>query len=1365
LRDLESLKKDVENIKMQITSMLFSLNAWWEHHEQLMQWEEETRGEQIPLREEIIQTRVLLRQKMEQELTSAHYGQLSSLIQKRKDTLEEALEDAEKDIADQIQDCYRYQDEMIFFIRLLRKVSRKKPENPLRKVEAEIEATEHFIEELKRSKAQKHKELQIKKHQTEEALFFFQSKSFHQRYEKAQELQLGAFQLWKFFEESHKLLIGGQSLLDNQPEGTDKSLLESALEELTRVKDNVLERLKQSDEFTQKEFVASFHGHCSALSARIEEVPLNRAISLLTNARQQIQDIEPLIPEEAPKEVKKHQKRYRKYFRNEEMEKKLQHRMENIFGYRAVHFLENFILFLIFAVIGLLVVETVWAKEVKPYENILWWTDIIICFLFLFEFFLKMGLSSAKFLYFKNHFWFDFVPSIPFGLLQLAQADVARAGRVARVARLTRILRYIRAARPIIRMMRVFFLMFRVMDRLVKKYAGLLNRNIILFTQEQSINMKLELSLEDEVFHLNHRLNRRIKNSLQALPAEQAGEVVSQRLEKLYFLLEKTEFGKNNLYFSEKKLVDTTQPSVREIPIEQVIAQLLFLDEVKMRRFIEVKTAENLVRYLKLFDLPLIRSLPVLRDVIPYIKEESALSVTARAGRSLGRGLERLVSIFHYFADFHGIVSAPQLLDRVGRTMVNATKRPATRLVMFGAIFFLIQILVYFSGLTFLEPATQWLSKNLGLPIVILGVLCALPLAAGLWLTHIAGQASAFYERVSEAQYINLLKEVKHHNCSKDINFLYPRTLFGEYSQEEAPFTIDDFVKRLQLTSNLHFEEDDKETLPTWLEGHLVSLLYRDYLDGAILHNTDTKTSEQLLGNLTIDSIKRQKLKYTKREIKHLDKLNLADGKGVLTPYIWFSFITQSLTQKTARMVVDYNRHCFPLEDYAVVGKAEQEAMQQWMEQKKSNKVSSKEQQEQELLAAAEGVYRTTEFTALHFLSGNPHRDKYIQARFGDEVLEVLRKDRRNMIRSVFGSYPLHELSRNDRTINPYEFYEHYCSSGKIFLMPFFAMGLLFKLLGASIRFTMKSIRDILNPSLAPNAQHDHQVDFTIAARNINRMRKPVFLEALRMRAFFDHEFLGLATPGSPNTLPSDVMDDLEFIGGSTDDLRFYSQLIEKKSSQLIKFRQFLQDEGLHEEGFIGLLEELCNGNNLAQNQYRIMRALTLAYLLNYKEMATGYEAHVTLESELEGLLADEEALSKLKPAKPVFIGKAKQALFEEYWKISKFKDRQAGEMYQCMRYCLKKMSLTPLLHSAIQLGEKSNVHSIVNEVIRHWHMWNQELVSLRTVQSLAVMDVINYRHIVYQLGDYGEQAKGAIYLTSPKARPIFTQDPKQSTS
>ena len=99
-------------------------------------------------------------------------------------------------------------------------------------------------------------------------------------------------------------------------------------------------------------------------------------------------------------------------------------------------------------------------------------------------------------------------------------------------------------------------------------------------------------------------------------------------------------------------------------------------------------------RYLRLLDLPLVRRLPVIRNLVAY-REKSPAEAVALAANYLGHLIQRGLNVVYFFADLHGTLSPPVFLDRLGATIVNATRTPAKRLLCVGV------------GLSFLLPDRQ----------------------------------------------------------------------------------------------------------------------------------------------------------------------------------------------------------------------------------------------------------------------------------------------------------------------------------------------------------------------------------------------------------------------------------------------------------------------------------------------------------------------------------------------------------------------------------------------------------------------------------------------------------------------------------
>jgi hypothetical protein len=188
----------------------------------------------------------------------------------------------------------------------------------------------------------------------------------------------------------------------------------------------------------------------------------------------------------------------------------------------------------------------------------------------------------------------------------------------------------------------------------------------------------------------------------------------------------------------------------------------------------------RLHHYFGFFDAPFIRYLPGIKKLIKRYKESSPSQFVAWLGRLSGRLLEKGLAVIYWFAGLYGIVSGPRLIDRIGNALVNSFKRPAKRLLMIGCLFLVIKFLLSWLSLPFLNRLMDVLQEIIGTPMIIIGSICLVPLLLGMWLKSIAGEATEFYQRTAEAQFINLLKEVKLYNSHEDLKVLYRRVICPE---------------------------------------------------------------------------------------------------------------------------------------------------------------------------------------------------------------------------------------------------------------------------------------------------------------------------------------------------------------------------------------------------------------------------------------------------------------------------------------------------------------------------------------------------------------------------------------------------------
>ena len=134
----------------------------------------------------------------------------------------------------------------------------------------------------------------------------------------------------------------------------------------------------------------------------------------------------------------------------------------------------------------------------------------------------------------------------------------------------------------------------------------------------------------------------------------------------------------------------------------------------------------------------------------------------ALAANYLGHLIQRGLNVVYFFADLQGTLSPPVFLDRLGATLVNASRTPARRLLLLGSAFFFLFVTV--NALAFLKPlrgVVDRLQTLMGWPVIILGGICLVVWYVGAWFRKIANQSADFCERVVEAQFATHTKNLK----------------------------------------------------------------------------------------------------------------------------------------------------------------------------------------------------------------------------------------------------------------------------------------------------------------------------------------------------------------------------------------------------------------------------------------------------------------------------------------------------------------------------------------------------------------------------------------------------------------------------
>ena len=519
-----------------------------------------------------------------------------------------------------------------------------------------------------------------------------------------------------------------------------------------------------------------------------------------------------------------------------------------------------------------------------------------------------------------------------------------------------------------------------------------------------------------------------------------------------------------------------------------------------------------------------------------------------------------------------------------------------------------------------------------------------------------------------------------------------------------------------------------------------VALLYLHFLDGALLHESDIKSTEQLLANLSLENIRYAHLGFTRRDRKRLRGLSLTAGSQFSGPYLWFRFITQSVAVETAKRITDYNRHCLTLEEYRTAPRKQREFMAQWIKlrfEKGGGRTLER------LAPPGKGpIYQTTEFNALDFLSADPEREAHILRIFGAEVMELLRRDRRRMIREIFGTKPLDQLPRSRRSFNFYLLYNSRLSKGRIFLLPLYMVMASFRVIAMLATKIAGIVREILAPYGAQQRLASGEAPFHVALRKIHRMKAPGLLEAMHTRVKFDPAYCGIPptwSDGTPFEALPEFEKDMDFLHLKERERQEFREIASTNRRRVEELHSLV-----HRLPSLTEQEETQTGRRLGE------RAVTIAYMTDRDGVRTGFRAETWFEEQLPVM----ESADTQIPGTPLRrLGNALLRGFRRHpvdrWLREQFPRRRVSwrgrynfkrayhrDLFETRRIVDTWLRLPP------DRSPGETAQDLARRIYRSRGIVSRELAALRAVQSLSVLDVSNYRDLVFRLGGYGEQGE-----------------------
>jgi len=1088
----------------------------------------------------------------------------------------------------------------------------------------------------------------------------------------------------------------------------------------------------------------------------IEDVPLDRAVRSLEVLEDDVAACRQAVKRHGGQGLRgaaRGLRREQAAIAGELQERRLAWRMERRFGRWFVTALERLILVLLFLFVIMLIVEkpllryeaTHWPRAASAsghtlVQTVFAWTDLAICLVFLTEFTLKLALARRRWLYFRRHWFTGLLPSIPFGFLGYAVVAGATGLesvlllRLLRYLRLPRMARWLRIARPALRIVRLVGFVLKASDRLVRQLTPLVNRNLVLF--ERAAVAAPEPAYRSRLTALRERFYYRAAETIQLLPAWERCRVARGRIADLTAMLSSPRVAPLGA------VVPSQGPPAREIPVEAIVHRLLAATPAGISDRIGHTLAQSVSRWCRALDVVGLRRLPLVHELVEASRLPSPYETTARVANRIGLLLEYLLDRVYWMADLYGTVTSPQLVDSIGEHMVKGTERPARRLFVLGAAFLAVWYLARLTGIPALEQLSVQLWRLVE-ALWVLALLCAVPLLLGLWFRRIAGEATEFYRQVAAAQFITATKALKRRLADRQHDFLVRRTIAPEEQMAAADRASGEGGVSPDGGASAGERMDSVRAA--------VERLWEAYLDSPPFHESDTATTSQLLGNLTLVSLRETRLGYTPTRSKRLRELDIAHSRFSLRgPHLWFHFVTRSIAHRTAKLVESYNAFALPLSRAATAEDWQVVRYVRWLE-KRLGRPAAEIDLPPPLRARCEALppradkeaagraprgrfYQGNDFTAVHFLSGDAALEADVRLRYGDPLVDLMRRDRRDNFRRVFRTYPFHRWPKERRTFNPFVLYQRHLAGGRVLLLPLKMLVWAMVLVARAVRLVGGIVGEVRHPHARELSSAEDPDPFEVAQRKIHRMRKPLFLECLRMRAEFDPEYLGIVPPGASAGVGEasvvQVQDDLSRIGAAPSVKHEFRQLAAARRRQILELRRWLDRFGRD-----GL-------------DRQSLRAMAIAYTIDYRGVRTCLEAAGLLERTFGEVIADQArgrgpsawrggSLASLRCR--LVNGRRLRRLFRQ----PAFEHLNRRRRAACRRRVCRERGPLLLALRELTAGRRAGDDPVDDarrelfDVARDPAPWSRQLVTLRAVQTLSVLGLDTYCKLVYDLGEY----------------------------
>lgn len=305
------------------------------------------------------------------------------------------------------------------------------------------------------------------------------------------------------------------------------------------------------------------------------------------------------------------------------------------------------------------------------------------------------------------------------------------------------------------------------------------------------------------------------------------------------------------------------------------------------------------------------------------------------------------------------------------------------------------------------------------------------------------------------------------------------------------------------------------------------------------------------------------------------------------------------------------------------------------------------------------------------------------------------------------------------------------------------------RLIGMLVGKTTSIVREILAPQRAMARRESGVALFEVALRKIHRMKAPGLLESMHTRVRFDPAYSGI---------PSTWSDGIAFEAVS--ELERDMDFLHLKERERQEFREIAainrrRVEELHT--LVRRLPPLVEEEETQMGRRLGERAVTIAYMTNGEGVRTLFRAEVWFEDQLPVMEAAETRIPSSK-FRPLFsaLGRGFRRHPVSRWLDTRLPQRRVslrGRSNFKRAYHRNLFEVRDIVDRWLQLPPDRRPAEMALEMVRGSYRsrgtLSRELAALRAVQSLSVLDVRNYRELVFRLGGFGDEGENPELATA----------------